>query len=114
MFYRSERKHFEATLKSDCVLEVNSTSRLALYELRTLKRAFTFEYKHLADDDLLVENAARLVLDFKLVEAQLNKFNADHCELHEPDKTQNKSPSGFELLIVDIKGNVYKANYYFR
>ena len=106
MFYRSERKYFEATLKSDSVLEVNSANRLALYELRTLKQAFTFEYKHLAGENLPVENTARLVLDFKLVEAQLNKFNAQNCELQEP--------LGFELLIVDIKGNVYKANYYFR
>jgi hypothetical protein len=120
------------------VFEINSANDLVLLELRTLKRSLTIDFRvfKLNDENILHQDKGDKLFEIKFISKNEFKFTYQlslsidalkklaYSELYNSNATLFKdslvntelstlSGSGFEIVLLDIFGNISKEKFYF-
>lgn len=105
------KKTFISYFTSNRIFEIKSDYELAASEVRTLNRSFTFEHRVIrkTNSASLQDNSAGVTaisIDLNGIKQLLLAFNGS-CPL------EKEIYAGFELVVIDILGNVFKKKFYF-
>ncbi len=97
------------------------------YEFRTLIQCFTFDFKLLSNETAKAYNYnnfhTKITFDLNKIFTKLNLFHNEHSKFAKKNNQQNshakchaanESSEGFELFLIDEKGNLFKKTFLFK